>query len=82
MATKEQSDAFATEALNRFEEFTNWALQNWPNKHFPLMVSDFSESRRELSLILGEKLDNGQTRDDLPQDPAPDFVDTNPMPWP
>ena len=82
MATKDECDQFATEALNRFEDFTSWALANWPNKSFPLMVSDFSESRRELSLVLGEKLDQGQTRDDLPKDDKPDYIDTKPMPWP
>ena len=84
MASKEDCDRYAAELTQRFEELTRWAIANWPKKDFPLLSSDFSESRREIGGIVGSKL--GDASDD---DVAPDrrrgsgqYVDMNPMPWP
>jgi hypothetical protein len=84
MANKEECDRFANEMAHRFEEFTNWAIENWPNKNTPLLSSDFSESRKEIGQILGPRLSEGRT--DLPESPSEDsstqYVQTNPAPWP
>ncbi|WP_334189143.1 hypothetical protein [Noviherbaspirillum sp.] len=56
MASKEEYDRYAGELTRRFDEYAQWAIANWPNGDFPLLDSDFVESRRELSAIIGPKL--------------------------
>lgn len=77
------AEKYASELVRRFEEFTSWAIANWPEKNYPLMASDFAESRREISQILGRKLHEGESAPaPTPlQDNAP-YIDTNPTPWP
>jgi len=84
MASKEECDRYAAELTQRFEELARWAIANWPKKDFPLLRSDFSESRREIGEIVGSRL--GEANDDAA---APDrrrgpdqYIDMNPMPWP
>ncbi len=83
MASKQECDRYATEVARRFEEFTSWAITNWPEKNFPLLSSDFIESRREVGMILGSKLHEGQS---VPSSTAHSdngqYVDMNPAPWP
>jgi hypothetical protein len=83
MASKEEYDRYAAELNARFEKFTNWAMENWPKREFPLLRSDFTESRREIAQIAGPKLGDGDT-DTAPgkADKSAPFVDMNPMPWP
>lgn len=74
---------YASELVRRFEEFTSWAIANWPEKNYPLMPSDFAESRREISVILGRKLHEGESSPSSTpaQDGAP-YLEVNPTPWP
>jgi hypothetical protein len=84
MASKEECDKYAAELNRRFEELTSWAIANWPKKEFPLLKSDFSDSRREIGRIIGPKLgdpDGGAPASEKDKDSAP-FIDMNPMPWP
>jgi hypothetical protein len=86
MPSKEECDRYAAELNRKFEELTAWAIANWPKKDFPLLKSDFSQSRREIANIMGPKLGDGDTQDHGPgagrrRGDAP-FVDMNPMPWP
>jgi hypothetical protein len=84
MASKEECDRYAAQLAQRFEEYTKWAIANWPNEEFPLLASDFAQSRQELSDILGPKLAAGETRRPDQDDNAGDgqYRDVNPMPWP
>lgn len=77
------AEEYASELVRRFDEFTSWAIANWPEKNYPLMSSDFAESRREVSLILGRKLHEGTSApaSTPAQEDAP-YIDTNPTPWP
>jgi hypothetical protein len=84
MASKEECDRYAAELTQRFEELTRWAIANWPKKDFPLLSSDFSESRREIGGIVGSKLGDASD-DDVSSNRrrgAGQYVDMNPMPWP
>lgn len=86
MAGKEEYDRYAQELARRFEEFTQWAQDNWPVRTAPLLASDFDDSRRELQEILGEKLQQGQEQDvnteSPPNDGSIQYVNINPAPWP
>ena len=83
MATKEECDKYADELAARFEAFTQWAIENWPNKESPLMSSDFAESRREMGLILGSRLSEAQTETPSPSaEDQTQYVHVNPAPWP
>lgn len=84
MASKEQCDRYAAELAERFEDFTKWAIANWPRKEFPLLPSDFNASHKEIGHILGPKL--GDCKDAGPpsadNNDSEQYVDMNPMPWP
>lgn len=86
MAGKEECDRYAAELARRFDEFTQWALDNWPVKTAPLLLSDFNASHKEMQLILGEKLQQGQDQDTATESPPNDgsvqYVNINPAPWP
>lgn len=84
MANKQECDSYAAELARRFEEFTGWAIANWPKKDFPLLLSDFDQSRRELGNILGPKLAEGDESDGPSAGNAEQgqYIDVNPMPWP
>jgi hypothetical protein len=94
MAGKAERDRYAQELTRRFEEFTRWAVANWPDRRFPLLESDFTESRREIAQIVGPKLAEGETDDETSQDTpsgntapgipvdAKQYVDVTPAPWP
>ncbi|RJG00360.1 hypothetical protein [Noviherbaspirillum sedimenti] len=76
-------DEYASELARRFEEFTHWAIASWPQKNYPLMQSDFAEARREISVILGRKLQEGQTSIAAPSaQESAQYIDVNPAPWP
>jgi len=86
MASKEQCDKYAAELTHRFDELVRWAIANWPKPEFPLLSSDFTQSRREISQIIGPKLGDSDEHGD-PPGPAfgnggGQFRDMNPMPWP
>ena len=89
MNDKEKRDAFARELTRRFDEFTSWAIENWPVESFPLMQSDFAASGKEISDILGPKLAQGEESrggdhaSNLSQsEHEPQYVNVTPMPWP
>lgn len=84
MASKEECDQFAAELTRRFEALTQWATENWPKKEFPLLQSDFSESRREIGEIVGPKLGDGDQNasPSRKRDDSAPYIDMNPMPWP
>ena len=81
MANKEECDRYASELVQRFEELTRWAIENWPRKDFPLLSSDFSGSRREIGAIIGPRLGDGDDSDNGNKGARP-YVDVKPMPWP
>jgi len=83
MASKAECDCYATELSRRLEELINWAVTHWPNERYPLLPSDFSESRREISRILGPKLGDGEAANRTKAaKPNAQYRNVNPMPWP
>lgn len=83
MATKEQRDQFADEMAARFEAFTQWAIENWPNKEAPLTSYDFAATRKEIGLILGHRLREEKPSSEAgPEGDQTQYVHVNPAPWP
>jgi hypothetical protein len=83
MATRKECDQYAVELNERFEALIRWAIQNWPRKNYPLLMSDFSASRREISTIIGPKLGDGEAEaNDSPNNSSASYISTTPMPWP
>lgn len=84
MASKEQLDRYASELVSRFEDLTRWAIANWPRSDFPLMQSDFTETRKEISRIIGPKLGDGDVQQTAPKRETNkrQYIDMNPAPWP
>jgi hypothetical protein len=81
MADKKQCDQYASELARRFEELTHWAVDNWPLRDTPLLLSDFETSRKEFGAIIGPRLSQGRG-DPASSDEAPQYVQVNPAPWP
>lgn len=83
MATKEQRDHFADEMAARFEAFTQWAIENWPNNESPLTSYDFADARKEIGYILGQRLreDTSASTSGQKLEHA-QYVHVNPAPWP
>jgi hypothetical protein len=84
MASKKECDQYASEVTRRFEEFTQWAIQHWPNQDLRLMKSDFNQARQELSRILGPRLSESCTdeADAMPARESARYVALRPTPWP
>lgn len=82
MADRNECDVYAEEVARRFDEFVQWARENWPVPASPLLDSDFNESRRELRAILGERLTQAQEIPPEPSAGGPQYVPLNPAPWP
>ncbi len=84
MKNKDELDQYAAEMVRRFEALTTWAIENWPHHDFPLMQSDFAESRREIAKIVGPKLGEGDPNapSSPPDDQDGQYIDMNPAPWP
>jgi hypothetical protein len=78
----DERDLYATELTQRFDALIDWAVQNWPNANQPLEASDFSASRRELSLLLGARLHQGNPTQSPPHSQDTQYVNLNPAPWP
>jgi len=76
-------DEYASELLRRFEDLTHWAIAHWPEKNYPLMQSDFANARREISVILGRRLQEGVSSTPRPSGPDDaEYIELNPTPWP
>jgi hypothetical protein len=85
MADKETCDLYAIEVAQRFAAFVSWAKEHWPDQNSPLFDSDFDNSRKEVELILGARLEaclaDSSSSSVAGQD-SPQYVDMNPTPWP
>ena len=75
MTDEEEAEKFAADLARRFEELTHWAISAWPCPNFPLMESDFAESRREIGVILGAMLNAGN-QGRRPRGTIPDSTST------
>lgn len=94
MPTKQECDGYAVAVVEHFDEFVKWATLHWPGQHSPLGTDDFSAGRRELSALLGSRLDSvvdGESKadkDDISSaaaetaDSSAQYVNMNPAPWP
>jgi len=51
-----QVNAFATEAVHRYDAFIAWMIDHWPQQSDPLTLADFTAGKREMGLLLGAKL--------------------------
>lgn len=95
MPTKQECDDYAIAVVQQFDAFTRWAIAHWPDKHAPLSADDFRAGRRELSALLGARLDAASDGEPSsvgkatttspsvgPSDASEQYVNVNPAPWP
>lgn len=83
MTTKDDYDRFAAEMVRRFEDFTTWAKENWPDTQSPLLDSDFASMRKEIAEMVGPRLgDSYGENAPEPADHTTQYVNVTPMPWP
>ena len=95
MSTKQDCDAYAVAVVEKFDAFVSWAIEHWPDQQARLTTDDFRAGRRELSALLGARLDGAaQTQENSvgkqttgspsvgPSDASEQYVNVNPAPWP
>ena len=75
---------FSNELKRRFEEFTVWAIANWPDKDTPPTSRDFDVARKEIAAITKRDFDIGARNAAIPEpeDAGPQYVSVSPAPWP
>jgi len=75
---------FEDEMKQRFEALVAWALENWPDKTHPLNQSDFDKIRKDLATLAEGGADIGERNAEIPEpsENGPQYVNSNPAPWP
>ncbi|HEY6774671.1 MAG TPA: hypothetical protein VI140_11915 [Oxalicibacterium sp.] len=75
---------FEAEMQQRFEALVTWALENWPDKTHPLAHSDFDKVRKDLATLAEGDADIGERNAEIPEpsENGPQYVNSNPAPWP
>jgi hypothetical protein len=84
MADTEDTAQFGAEMKQRFEEFTSWAIEHWPDKSHPLSRTDFDAARKQISILADGRQDIGDKNAEIPEpsEDGPQYVNVNPAPWP
>ena len=57
MPTNEECDAYAIAVVEHFDAFVSWTIAHWPDRRAPLSADEFRAGRREVSALLGARLD-------------------------
>ena len=75
---------FEAEMKQRFEALVAWALENWPDKTRSLTHADFDKIRQELMHLTEGGTDIGERNAEIPEpsENGPQYVNSNPAPWP
>lgn len=75
---------FEAEMKQRFEALVAWALENWPDKTRSLTHADFDKIRQELMRLTEGGTDIGERNAEIPEpsENGPQYVNSNPAPWP
>lgn len=75
---------FEAEMKQRFETLVAWALENWPDKTHPLSHSDFDKIRKDLATLAEGGANIGERNAEIPEpsENGPQYVNSNPAPWP
>lgn len=84
MSTKDKHTQFGIEMKKRFEEFTTWAISNWPDKDAPLSSTNFDAGRKEVAALADKDFDIGKRNAAMPEpsENGPQYVNVTPAPWP
>lgn len=84
MATNDEYAQFGIEMKRHFEEFTAWAIANWPDKSAPLSNADFDIVRKKIASLADHNIDIAEhvaaTPD--PSESGPQYINVTPNPWP
>ena len=75
---------FGIEMKARFEAFTAWAIDQWPDTSHPLARTDFDVARKEIETLAEGRQDIGERNAEIPEpsENGPQYVNVNPTPWP
>jgi hypothetical protein len=79
--------AFAAELMARFEDFTAWAVDNWPKEgnggNYAPSQADFAAARKNVERLCGmHDPARVQADEPAPEDGGEQYVSINPAPWP
>ena len=81
MANKMDKTTFGTELDKQLDAVISWAIDNSPKSDAPPAFESFDEVRKKFHKIATG--DNLTTSAELePSEGGPQYVDSNPMPWP
>jgi hypothetical protein len=84
MSGKPENTRIAAEMEKRLDEFTMWAIANWPDRNAPLTTADFDPVRRKIASLRGQGTDIEERNAAIPEpaDSGPQYVNVTPSPWP
>lgn len=74
-------EKFTGEFERRFQELSQWAIENWPDKNRPLSEADLADMHKEFSKVKA-KASLARQRVPEPWEGGPQYVNQTPTPWP
>lgn len=81
MSDKPQTEQFATDLEQRFQDLMQWAVSNWPDRDRPLSPADLEEARLAVHAV-AQRLRYPEGEALAPSEGGAQFVNMSPAPWP
>jgi hypothetical protein len=81
MSDNPQTEQFAVDLEQRFQDLMQWAVSNWPDRDHPLSPADLEEARQAVH-ALAQRLRHPQGEALAPSEGGAQFVNMSPAPWP
>ena len=72
---------FRAQYEQRFDDFVQWAIENWPDKRLGPSPSNFERCRVEAKAVLGRLSRNNSSSSAEPAEGGPQYVSVTPAPW-
>lgn len=84
MTAQNETTYFENELRQRFDELVLWAVKNRPYNCNSLKPTDFDDSWKQISRLAREGVDIGKRNAAVPEpsENGPQYVNSNPAPWP
>ncbi|WP_175626375.1 MULTISPECIES: hypothetical protein [Oxalobacteraceae] len=84
MASQDEATYFENELKQRFDELVLWAVRNRPYTGASLKPTDFDDSWKQIARLTREGIDLGKRNAAVPEpsENGPQYVNSNPAPWP
>lgn len=84
MAHPDDTTFFENELKQRFDELVLWAVRNRPYNGAALRPTDFDDSWKDIAKLARDGVNIGEQNAAVPEpsENGPQYVNSNPAPWP